>query len=290
MSTYSTNLKIELIGQGEQSGVWGNTTNTNLGTAVEQAVVGLATLTAADFTTNVATLTASNLATAQNFRALCLTISASSLSAAGTINVPAIQKPYIIVNNDIYAVTVKVSGLTGVSVPAGKRTVVYNNGTDVGDQISFLSGLTLGTALPIASGGTGSTTLAGASIATYTGTETLTNKTIEAGVFTNGYTEEVGTANTTTAFTIDLTAGSVQILTLTGNCTFTFPTPTAGKSFLLFLKQDATGSRTASWPASVKWPSNTAPTITNTANKVDKFVFTADGTYWLGSVGGQNYL
>jgi hypothetical protein len=123
-----------------------------------------------------------------------------------------------------------------------------------------------------------------------TDTQTLTNKTVEAGTFTNGYTEEVATANTSTAYTIDLAGGSVQILTLTGNCTYTFPTPVAGKSFILVHKQDGTGSRTVTWPASVKWPAGTAPTLTSTASKADKFVFTAiDSSSWLGSVAGQNY-
>jgi hypothetical protein len=123
-----------------------------------------------------------------------------------------------------------------------------------------------------------------------TDTQTLTNKTVEAGTFTNGYTEEVATANTSTAYTIDLAGGSLQLLTLTGNCTYTFPTPVAGKSFTLVQKQDATGSRTVTWPASVKWPAATAPTLTSTASKADKFVFTAiDSSSWLGSVAGQNY-
>jgi len=122
-----------------------------------------------------------------------------------------------------------------------------------------------------------------------TDTQTLTNKTIEAGTFTNGYTEETVTANTSTAYTVDLANGSVQILTLTGNCTFTFPTATAGKSFTMLLKQDGTGSRTVTWPAAVKWPSGTAPTITSTASKLDKYIFTADGTNWYGSNAGQNY-
>lgn len=126
-------------------------------------------------------------------------------------------------------------------------------------------------------------------VAGTTATQTLTNKTVEAGTFTNGYTEEVATANTSTAYTIDLANGSVQVLTLTGNCTFTFPTATAGKGFTLLLKQDATGSRTATWPAAVKWPSGTAPTITATASKLDKYVFTADGSNWYGSNAGQNY-
>ena len=164
-STFSA-LKFELITTGEQSGAWGNTTNANIGTAIEQAIVGMATLTSAEFTANVATLTLTNTNTAQNARALCLVISAASLSAAGTINVPAIQKPYIIINNDSFAVTVKVSGLTGVAVPAGKRTVVYNNGTDVGNQIDYLASLALGTALPITSGGTGSTSTTFVNLAT----------------------------------------------------------------------------------------------------------------------------
>jgi hypothetical protein len=125
---------------------------------------------------------------------------------------------------------------------------------------------------------------------TTSGTQTLTNKTIEAGTFTNGYTEETVAANTSTSYTVDLANGSVQILTLTGNCTFTFPTATAGKGFTLLLLQDATGSRTATWPASVKWPGGTAPTITATASKGDKYVFVGDGTYWWGSNAGQNYL
>jgi hypothetical protein len=160
-STYS-NLKFEIIGTGEQQGLWGQTTNTNIGTAIEQAIVGMATLEAADFTANVCTLTLSNTNAAQDARALCLNLDAAALSAAGTINVPAIQKPYIVINNTAHAVTVKVSGQTGVAIPAGKRSVLYNNGTDVGEQVTHLTNLAVGTLtltapLPIASGGTGTT-------------------------------------------------------------------------------------------------------------------------------------
>ena len=178
-STYS-NLKFELITTGEQSGAWGSTTNTNLGTAIEQAIVGMATLTSANFTSNVATLALIDTNSAQNARALCLNIAAGAVSAAGTINVPAIQKPYIIINGSSFTVTVKVSGLTGVAVPSGKRTVVYNNGTDVGNQIDYLATLVLGTALPVTSGGTGTATpnLVAGSNVTITGT--WPNQTINA--------------------------------------------------------------------------------------------------------------
>lgn len=176
MSSTFSNLKFELIANGEQSGLWGTTTNSNIGTAIEQAIVGMATLDSSDFTANVATLTLANTTAAQDARALCLNIDAAALSAAGTINVPAIQKPYLIINGSSYAVTVKVSGQTGVAVPPGKRTVVYNNGTDVGEQISFLSSLTLLTPLPIASGGTGTTSTTFVNLATnVTGTLPVAN-------------------------------------------------------------------------------------------------------------------
>jgi hypothetical protein len=141
-STYS-DLKFELIATGEQSGSWGSTTNTNIGTAVQQAIAGMATLATGDFTANVATLTLTNTNAAQNARALCLNITAT-LSAAGTINVPAIQKPYLIRNNSVggFAVTVKVSGLTGISIPNGKTAWVYNNGTDVVTGSDYLPGST----------------------------------------------------------------------------------------------------------------------------------------------------
>ena len=212
-STFST-LKFELIGTGEQSGTWGNTTNTNVGTAIEQAIVGMATLTSSDFTANVATLTLANSNAAQNARALCLNIAAGAVSAAGTINVPAIQKPYLIINNSSYAVTVKVSGLTGVAVPAGKRTVVYNNATDVGDQISYLSSLTLGSALPIASGGTGSTSTTFVNLASnVTGTLPATNGGTGSSSFTVG---DLLYANTTTTLA-KLGIGSTgQVVTVAG--------------------------------------------------------------------------
>jgi hypothetical protein len=180
-------------------------------------------------------------------------------------------------------------------------------GTKINSDLDAIDALfNAGPVLKVDKGGTGAATLTGVVIGNGTSafttvtaptgalvgttdTQTLTNKTVEAGTFTNGYTEEVATANTGTAYTIDLAGGSVQILTLTGNCTFTFPTATAGQSFILLLKQDGTGGRTVTWPASVEWPGATAPTITSTASKMDKLVFTAADSNWYGSVAGQSY-
>lgn len=120
-------------------------------------------------------------------------------------------------------------------------------------------------------------------------TERLRLTNAGTAIFRNDYQETSVTANTGTAYTINIANGTVQILTLTGNCTFTFPTATAGKGFTLLLRQDGTGSRTVTWPAAVKWPGGTAPTITSTASKMDKYVFVADGANWIGSNAGQNY-
>lgn len=157
-STYST-LKFELIGTGDQAGTWGATTNTNIGTAIQEAIAGTATCVTGDFTSNVATYTLIDSNASQTARAYILNVTAT-LTGAGTINLPAISKPYIVINNSVggFAITVKVSGQTGVSIPNGKRTMVYNNATDVGIAMDYLPTLALGTALPLTSGGTGQTT------------------------------------------------------------------------------------------------------------------------------------
>lgn len=118
-------------------------------------------------------------------------------------------------------------------------------------------------------------------------TQTLTNKTLTNPTVTN-YVETPYTANTGTAITLDLANGTVQILTLTGNATITMPTAVSGKSFIMYLKQDATGSRTVTW-TTVKWPGGTAPTVTSTASKQDIYSFFSDGTNWYGVTVGQNY-
>ena len=148
-STYS-NIKIQLMATGENSGTWGNVTNVNLGTALEQAIVETATV---DVSSGDATLSLSDSNARQDARALRLNVTGASV--ARVVNVPAIQKPYLVNNAGSDAVTVKVAGQTGIAVPAGKTMWVYNNGTDVVDAITHLSSLTLGTDLAVAEGGTG---------------------------------------------------------------------------------------------------------------------------------------
>lgn len=77
--------------------------------------------------------------------------------------------------------------------------------------------------------------------------------------------------------------GNVQTRTLTAGVTFTFSNGIAGARYALILTQDTTGSRLVTWPASVKWPGGTAPTLTTTGDKKDAITFLYDGTNYLGS-------
>ena len=171
-STYS-DLKIELIGTGEQTGTWGTTTNNNFSVAISEAITGSADVafSSADVTV---TLTDSNAAqTARNLR---LNLTGTSGGARNLIlgSGCQIEKLYLINNGLADAVTVKNTGGTGIAVPAGKSMFVYNNATNVVDAITHLSSLTLGSALPVASGGTGLTSL-GSGVATWLGTPSSTN-------------------------------------------------------------------------------------------------------------------
>jgi len=108
------------------------------------------------------------------------------------------------------------------------------------------------------------------------------------GLLTVGpYKETVVAIGTlTSSHTLDISVGTFQtaILTASTACTFTMPTATAGKSFVLLLKQAAaTGLGTAVFTG-VKWETAVAPTMTATAGKMDIFSFISDGTNWYGSV------
>jgi hypothetical protein len=149
-STYS-DLKIELIGTGEQSGTWGVTTNTNLSTALEEAIVGSANVS---FSSADVTLTLINTNGTQTARHLRLNLTGTSGGARQLIlgSGCQIDKLYIINNGLADAVTVKNTTGTGVTVGAGKSMFVYNNGINVVEVVTQISGT-----VAVANGGTGQT-------------------------------------------------------------------------------------------------------------------------------------
>ena len=211
MSTYSTNLKVQLIGTGEENNTWGTVTNNAFSNVFEQAIVGYATVNFATDANTTLTLTDGN--SSQTARNLYLNLTSSgSLTTTRDLIIPnnqagtaPIQKLYIIKNATTGSQSIRVIGATGTgtTVPNGVTMMVYSNGTNVVDVATYFSSLTLGAALPVASGGTGLTAL-GTGVATWLGTPSSANLAAAvtdetgSGALVFGTSPTIGTAALTT--------------------------------------------------------------------------------------------
>ena len=155
MSTYSTNLYIELIGTGEQTGTWGSTTNSNFQYVFEEAIVGRATVAFSDADV---TLTPVAATTNQTFRNLYLNCTGTNTASRNLI-VPTINKNYIVENNTTggFDIVVKTAAGTGITVPNGYKCAVYVDGTNVVTAFNYLGGTTTFSNLSV----TGTLTVAG---------------------------------------------------------------------------------------------------------------------------------
>jgi hypothetical protein len=197
MSSSYSDLNIELIGTGEQVGSWGSTTNVNLGTALEEAIVGSADVV---FSSADETLTFSQSNATQAARHLRLNLTGTSGGARQLIlgSGCQIDKPYIINNGLADTVTVKNTTGTGIDVPAGKSMWVFNNGTNVVDVTNHMTSLTLGSALPVASGGIGATSITANSVVLGNGASALSGNLVAPGSSGNLLTSD-GTTWTSAA-------------------------------------------------------------------------------------------
>lgn len=146
-STYSTTLRLQMMQTGEKTGQWGSITNTNLGTLLEQAITGLSTITVSDV--GDTTLTALDGAVDQS-RSMYLDLT-GTITGARNVLAPSISsstgqpitKLYVVKNSTTggFAVTLKTSavGSTGVSVPNGAVTLLWSDGTDVTNALTYLA-------------------------------------------------------------------------------------------------------------------------------------------------------
>lgn len=207
-STFSPQLRIELIGAGEQAGAWNNTTNTNLGTLIEQAISGVAAVTVSSASY---TLTTANGAT-DEARSMVLNVTGTP-GAAFNVICPTSSKVYIAKNGTTggFAMTLKTSTGTGITIPNGRTMLLYCDGTNVVNGVDELP--------------TGST-VNGAVIATLTGAETLTNKTLTS--------PKIGTAILDTGgnslFNLTATGSAVNYMTVANAATAGSPSITAAGS------------------------------------------------------------
>ena len=220
-STFS-DLKIELIGTGEQSGTWGVTTNTNLGTALGEAITGSADIV---FSSADVTLTLTNTNTAQTARNLRLNLTGTSGGARNLIlgSGCQIEKLYLINNGLADAVTVKNTTGSGVVVPAGRTMFVFNNGVDVLDVLNYYSGTIVSNAATITGGTISNTPINSTSIGATTPS-------------TGAFTTLSATGNTTlgdaSGDTVTFNAGTAVIpnnLNFSGTGSISTPTGTTAQ-------------------------------------------------------------
>lgn len=229
MATYSTNLALTLQTTGENPGTWGDVTNTNLGTLLEQAVSGYTTQAITDGADTVITIPNGATGVARN-----MTIEMTgALTASRNMTVPANRKLYFIYNNTTgsQSVTVKVAGQTGVSVPNGKRMMLVSNGTDVVEAVTYFT--TFGT------GSINSTPIGNTTASSGAFTTLSASSTVSGSGFSNYFASPPaigGTAAAAAAFTT-LTASSTVtlspasanvVLSPTGTGTVTVSPATAG--------------------------------------------------------------
>jgi hypothetical protein len=198
MSTYS-NLKIELMATGDNASTWGAVTNTNLGTALEEAIVGSANVTFASADPSPLTLSDTN--GTQPARNMRLDLIGTTGGSTRNLVVPSIEKPYIINNTCADSVVVKTSAGSGITVPAGKTMWVYSNGTDVVAVTTHLTSLTLGSPLPVASGGTGSNTGSGAALTSLNASNVSSGTLVVAYGGTGGTTAATARVNLLPSYT-----------------------------------------------------------------------------------------
>lgn len=223
-SSYSPDLRIELIANGEQSGTWGTTTNNNLGTLIEDAIAGLASVSV--ISANQA-LTALN-GVADQARCAALRLTTTTL-ANFSVYAPPVPKIYIIQNASAYSATIYASTVlgnttaagAGVTIPAGKTVLVRSNGTDFVGGIDYIPG---------SFGVDGDATLGTRLSGTYTQTATtVTVTTPSAHGYVNG--ESVAFINST-----GLGVSGTYTITFINTTSFSFTSPvsqaTSGNCFV----------------------------------------------------------
>lgn len=204
-STYS-NLKVQLMATGENTSTWGDVTNVNLGTALEEAIVGSADVT---FSSGNVTLTLTDSNATQTARNMRLRCTGTTGGSTRNLVVPSIEKPYIVQNDCADSVVVKTAAGTGITVPAGKTMWVYSDGTNVVDVVTHLTSLT-------------ATNVTATNI-------TATNVAASGNMTVGGYNvavgfQSIGQQVISTSTALDSTYLGSNILANTAGITITLPT------------------------------------------------------------------
>ena len=210
-STYSTSLRLQLMGTGDQSGTWGSTTNTNLGTLLEQAITGVVAVTMTS--SNTYTLTSYN-GVSDDARNLVLIVSGSPTTAS-TIVAPAVNKFYIVVNNTPYSLSMTCSGgAVSFAIPSTATAQCYCDAYNLsGNGIGFYAASNITTYGTMAGQNATAVAITGGTI----NSTSIGATTPSTGSFTtlNTTSATATTLNATSATATSLTSSSASVTTLT---------------------------------------------------------------------------
>jgi len=288
MSTYS-NLSVELIGTGEQDGTWGNTTNTNLGTALEEAIVGTVDQAVGTGDTTLTWSVSSNATQVARHLRLNLT---GSAGGSGNLIIPTaaaggagtFKKQFLIKNSSDTAITVKTASGTGVLVPAGKSSFVYADGTNVVASIDYISGSIVSSDVDINGGTIDGTTIGAATPSTGAFTTLAASSTVSGAGFTARFATPGPIGNTSASTGNFTTLGATGNVTL-GDAAGDEVTHNAGTvNVPNNLIYSGTGAVTQTVGTTAQRPGSPAEGMFRYNSTTDEFEGYADGAW--GSIGG----
>lgn len=315
-SSYTTNGGLERIATGEQSGTWGNTTNTNFD-IVDRLTSGVGTI---DLSSSGAahTLTTVN-GTLSDGMYKVLVLSGATEACTITVSPNDAEKLYFIDNNSGYACTFSQGSGANVTVSNGDTAIVYCNGVgsasavvnlitatdltgylqasnNLSDVASAVTALTnLGLTATAAEINYNDITTLGTSQASKVVTadangDVFLSEELKAKSYNETYATGSSSSN---ALTLDLETGNVFQTTLTENITtLTLGNPPASGTaygFVLRIVQGSSGF-TVTWPSSIKWSGGFAPVVSTGSGDIDVYgFFTTDaGSNWYGFTAGQD--
>ena len=295
MATYTDSLGLVKPAAGDGTGTWGTTINASLTDLLEQAIAGRSVINT--WSSNLATLTASNGAVGDG-RAAILQLDTgtggSALTGAGTLNVPDKSKVFVVFNNSNQIVTVKVGGLTGVAIPAGKTSILHSNGTDIIDGVNNITGnATMGGTLGV----TGAVTMAAAATV-----GTTLGVTGNVTVNTDKLVVTAATGNTTSAGVVkgaSISGSPTVSVSASGNKDATAMTALVGQRIISIATAATTytlpDTATAAIPVGSTWvivnadPDNDADITIQAAN--DNVIALCSGAaYTAGSANGTRTI
>ena len=220
-STYSSSLRVELIGSGDQAGTWGTTTDNNFAFIFDTAIAGINTVTISSVNQALTYVNGPTSTAALNESVYAI-LKFNSAAAASAIYAPPVSKQYIIWNNTSYTITIYNSTIignttaagTGIAIAAGNKIMVWSDGTNFYDvQAQNLTGT-----LAIVNGGTGQTTqqaainaLAGAQTNNRVLRSDGTNTTLSQVNVSTDVTGTLAVANGGTGVTASTGSGNVVL-------------------------------------------------------------------------------